>query len=316
MTVDKTSNLWTPIRGQDREAILLSADAGAVETIDGLGTIRAKIARYEDVEASFSVIDIDLAPGQTIPSHSNEANERVAICYAGTGRVWSNGEEHVVAQGALMFWGRGTYVSLAQEGDEPFRLSVISLVPDAADADCLFPVNRSVLTVADQEAAASNDGNGFLIEQEQEGEQYWQAAPSLGFITLKFGEKLPVDYFSASSQTLDADAFVRLHGHAQSTEIVVCTRGRGLAVIGEVEQDFAEGDLLILPPGVTHRFINDSGEPWTYSGLFTPPSVESALRETGVRKLPGAERPAAIPRNPSTERLLVEKYGFIIPSLQ
>jgi len=316
MSMDKTANLWSAITSGHREAILLSADAGTVETIDGFGTIRAKIARYEDAEASFSVIDIDLAPGEHIPSHTNSANERVAICYAGSGRVRSNGKEHVVTQGDLMFWGRGTYVSLTQQGDEPFRLSVISLVPDAAEAPSLFPVNRSGLIVSEGNEAAKADAGDFLIEQEQEGEQYWQAAPSLGFITLKFGETLPVDYFSASSQTLDADAFVRLHGHQQSTEIVVCTRGRGLAVVGEVEQNFGEGDLLILPPGVTHRFINDSGQPWTYSGLFTPPSVESALRETGARKLPGAERPAAIPRNPATERLLVEKYGFIIPGLQ
>lgn len=314
--MDLVKTLRGPVHDGERQAILLPAEAGKVETIEGFATIRTKIGRYEDDDASFSVIDIDVAPGQQVPLHTNEANERVAICYAGEGRVFANGKEHTIAQGGIMYWGRGVYVELAQVGTEPLRLSIISLVPDAADAASLFPIDQSGLVVAGYSATPADGSGAFLIEQEEEGEQYWQAAPSLGYISLKFGDDLPVDYFSASSQTLDADAAVRLHGHARSTEIVVCTRGRGLAIVGEVEQDFAEGGLLILPPGVTHRFVNDSGQPWTYTGLFTPPSVESALRETGVRKMPDTERPTAIPRNPTTERLLVEKYGFIIPSLQ
>jgi quercetin dioxygenase-like cupin family protein len=314
--MDAVKTLRGPAHDGGRTAILISADAGAAETVEGFATFRTKISRYEDEEASFSVVDIDVAPGQQIPLHTNEANERVAICYAGEGRVHANGEEHAIAQGGMMYWGRGAYIGLTQTGSEPLRLSVVSLDTEAAAAASLFPIDQSALVVAGDPDALAGASGAFLVEQEEEGEQYWQAAPSLGFITLKFGDDLPVDYFSASSQTLDADAAVRLHGHRRSTEIVVCTRGRGLAIVGEVEQNFSEGDLLILPPGVTHRFVNDSGQPWTYSGLFTPPSVESALRETGVRKMPGTERPTAIPRNPTTERLLVEKYGFIIPSLQ
>lgn len=307
--------LQGPVHRGRREAILLPADDGNVEMIEGFGRIRTKIALYADDQATFSVVDIDLQPGEHVPVHTNDANERVAICYAGKARVLADGIEQLVAQGDVMFWGRGAYVALAQEGTEPLRMSIVSLVPDSADAAGLFPINRSTLRVANGVDDRKNHTGAVLVEREQDGEQYWQAAPSLGYITLKFSDVLPVDYFSASSQTLDADAAVRLHGHAVSTEIVVCTRGRGLAIVGEIEQNFGEGDLLILPRGVTHRFVNDSGRPWTYTGLFTPPSVESALRETGVRKLPGMERPTAIPRNPTTERLLVEKYGFIIPGL-
>lgn len=314
--MDQAKALRGPVHDGHREAILLPAQAGIVETVEGIGQIRTKIAYYGDDEATFSVVDIDLLPGQHIPLHTHDANERIVICYAGQGRVLANGEEHGIAQGGMMFWGRGTYVALTQTGTAPLRLSLISLVPTKEDAASLFPLDRSAMHVATDAQAGTTGGEAFLIAQEEDGDEYWQAAPSVGHITLKFSDTLPVDYFSASSQTLEADAAVRLHGHQRSTEIVVCTRGRGLAIVGEVERDFAEGDLLILPPGITHRFVNDSGQPWTYTGLFTPPSVESALRETGVRKMPGAERPEAIPRNPTTERLLVEKYGFIIPSLQ
>jgi len=304
-----------PVYQGQREAVLLSADHGLVETIEGFGRIRTKIAHYGDDHANFSVIDIDLQPGEQLPLHTSDLNERVAVCYAGQGRVVAAGTERSMAQGDVMFWGRGAHVTVAQEGIEPLHLSIISLVPDSAEASTLFPINRAALRVIDAAEGRKDEVGTVLFDREQDGEQYWQAAPSLGYITLKFGDDLPVDYFSASSQTLDPDAAVRLHGHALSTEIVVCTRGRGLASVGGNEANYAEGDLLILPPGITHRFINDSGNPWTYTGIFTPPSVESALRETGVRKLPGAERPSAIPRNPTTERLLVEKYGFIIPSL-
>ena len=312
----EAQTLRGPVHRGQREPVLLPADHGIVETIEGFGRIRTKIAHYGDDNANFSVVDIDLQPGEQIPLHTSDMNERVAVCYAGEGRVVNGDIERMIAQGDVMFWGRGAPVSIAQKGSVPLHLSIISLVPDTADASTLFPINRSAWRIVDNVEGSASDSGSFLFDKEQDGEQYWQAAPSLGFITLKFGEDLPVDYFSASSQTLDPDAAVRLHGHAVSTEIVVCTRGRGIAEAGGTQGNYAEGDLLILPPGITHRFINDSGEAWTYTGVFTPPSVESALRETGVRKLPDTERPTAIPRNPTTERLLVEKYGFIIPGLQ
>ncbi|MDX8356481.1 cupin domain-containing protein [Sphingopyxis terrae] len=303
-----------PFHEGHREAVLVPAGAGPAESLEGFADIRTRIASYADDEAAFSVVDMDLPAGGTIPRHANTANDRILICYAGRGTVRWADRETEIAQGAVVFCQRGGFVEVSQTGTDPLRLTMISLIADSAGRDELFPLNRQSLSLSEQAAQPAPDAT-ILVEAEDEGEQYWQAAPSLGYITLKFDD-LPVDYFSASSQTLDPDAAVRLHGHQRSTEIVVCTRGRGLCVVGDVERDFAEGDLLILPPGITHRFINDSGKPWTYTGLFTPPSVESALRETGMRKLPGAERPVDIPRNPTTERLLVDKYGFIIPSLQ
>lgn len=312
----ETTTLRGPVHQRHREAVLLAANYGETETIEGFGRIRTKIAHYGDDQTHFSVVDIDLQPGEHLPPHTSDLNERVAVCYAGEGRVVAGGVERTVAQGDVMFWGRGACVAVFQEGAEPLHLSIVSLVPSSEEASSLFPINRAALRLVDEAGNSGAADGPFLFEKEAEGEQYWQAAPSLGYITLKFGDDLPVDYFSASSQTLDADAAVRLHGHAVSTEIVICTRGRGIAEAGGTQGNYAEGDLLILPPGITHRFINDSGQSWTYTGIFTPPSVESALRETGVRKLPDTERPTAIPRNPTTERLLVEKYGFIIPSLQ
>lgn len=300
-----------PLHEGQREAFLLPAGTGQAELIAGFADIRTRIANYADEEATFSVIDIDVPVGGTIPRHASATGDRVLICYAGTGKVrWAN-RETGIAQGAVVFCQRGAVVEIVQTGSDPLRLTMVSLTADAAERDALFPLDRQGLS---QAAQTAQDGM-VLVEAEEEGEQYWQAAPSLGYITLKFSTLDPY-YFSASSQTLDADAAVREHGHQRSTEIVVCTRGRGLCIVGDVERDFAEGDLLILPPGITHRFVNNSGKPWTYTGIFTPPSVESALRETGMRKLPGAERPTDIPRNPTTERLLVDKYGFIIPSLQ
>lgn len=300
-----------PLHEGRREAFLVPAGTGHAESIEGFADIRTRIASYADEEATFSVVDIDLAVGGTIPRHANTTDDRVLICYAGTGKVRWADRETEIAQGAVVFCQRGAVIEVVQTGSDPLRLTMVSLMADAADRDALFPLSRHGLSQASEPAQDSI----VLVEAEEEGEQYWQAAPSLGYITLKFSELDPY-YFSASSQTLDPDAAVREHGHQRSTEIVVCTRGRGLCAVGGVERDFAEGDLLILPPGITHRFINDSGKPWTYTGIFTPPSVESALRETGMRKLPGAERPTDIPRNPTTERLLVDKYGFIIPSLQ
>ncbi|WP_179506171.1 MULTISPECIES: cupin domain-containing protein [unclassified Sphingomonas] len=296
-----------------REGVVLPATTGPLKTIVGFGEIRMRVARYQDEYASFSVVEMELGQGESVPRHTNTLNERTLICYGGEGVVKGGGKDTPFKQGGSLFVSRGAYVEIIQQGAEPLRFTTISLVPDAAAADDLFPLNLKGLVIGD---GADAPGAQVLLEQEEEGFQYWQAAPSLGYITMKFEEEMPHDYyFSISSQTLDPGSQVRHHGHVKSTEVAVCTRGRGRAVIFDTELEYGLGDLLIFPPTVTHHFINDSGEPWTYTGIFTPRSVEDALRKTGVRKLPGMERPVDIPRNPQTERMLVEEYGFIIPGI-
>ena len=114
--MDQAKTLRGPVHDGHREAILLQAQAGIVETVEGIGQIRTKIAHYGDDEATFSVVDIDLLTGQHIPLHANDANERLGICYACEGRVRPNGQAQVLAQGGMLIWGRIPYAALTPKG--------------------------------------------------------------------------------------------------------------------------------------------------------------------------------------------------------
>ncbi len=307
------------------EAVVVRADEGSPVSLgsEGGGIALVKVSPVSHQFSHFAVVGIDLPKGAYLRPHAYELNERMVLCFGGRGHVIVDGQKHPVSKGTFMFWGRGVGVEVAQDGDEPLRLSVISFPPAPDSRFDLFPVGGG--TPADGGASVGvragnnlveRDNGHFIIVQDDEGEEYWQAAPSLGYVSIMIAAPvLPVTYFCAASQLLEPGANVRHHGHVASEEIVIVTHGKGIVVLGDEQFPIAEGDVIVLPPTLMHHFINNGTEPLKYGGVFLPPSVEGALRETGVRKLPGEPRPASIPRNPTTERLLVDKYGFIIPGI-
>lgn len=312
-------------RAQDlREAVIVGADEGVVTNLQvGVAsTARVKLSPLTHAHSNFSIVGVDLHDGGRLRSHIHELNERVIICFGGTGTVRSSDRQHPVSRGTFIFCGRGVDVQFEQHGNESLRLQVISFPPGPEARFDLFPTSPSndhqssaaaILGVQSDPQNAKATETSFVVVQDDEGEEYWQAAPSVGFVSIKLAPPaIPLNYICAASQLLEPGAKVRPHGHQVSEEIVIVTQGSGLAVIEDVEYPISEGDLVVLPPRVMHHFENNTEKPLRYGGVFLPPSVESALRATGVRKLPGVPRPTNIPRNPETERMLVERYGFII----
>ncbi|WP_246706603.1 cupin domain-containing protein [Rhizobium leguminosarum] len=312
-------------REQDlREALVIGADDGITTNLSaGVAcTARVKVSPLSHAHSNFSIVGVDLHARGRVRSHIHELNERVIICFGGSGTVQSAGRTHPVSRGTFVFCGRGVEVQFEQQGDENLRLSIISFPPGPEARFDLFPAGdekefpanvAAILGVKLGESHSERPQDDFIVVQDDEGEDYWQAAPSVGFVSIKLAPPtIPLNYFCAASQLLEPGAKVRSHGHQVSEEIVIVTQGSGVVVIEEERHNIAEGDLIVLPPKVMHHFENNTGEALRYGGVFLPPSVESALRATGVRKLPGVPRPNDIPRNPETERMLVERYGFII----
>ncbi|MBY5851589.1 cupin domain-containing protein [Rhizobium ruizarguesonis] len=312
-------------REQDlREAIIIAANDGVTTNLSaGVAcTARVKVSPLTHAHSNFSIVGVDIHDRGRVRSHIHELNERVIICFGGAGTVQSSGRRHPVSQGTFVFCGRGVEVQFEQQGSKDLRLSIISFPPGPEARFDLFPVGgerefpaniAAILGVKWDERPAEQSQNDFIVVQDDEGEDYWQAAPSVGFVSIKLAPPaIPLNYFCAASQLLEPGAKVRSHGHQVSEEIVIVTQGSGLAVIEDEQHNIAEGDLIVLPPKVMHHFENNTDKPLRYGGVFLPPSVESALRATGVRKMPGVPRPTDIPRNPETERMLVERYGFII----
>jgi quercetin dioxygenase-like cupin family protein len=314
--------------GGQRKAIVVKA-ADGVEVDLGIGVdcvVRVKVGPLDPDYTHFSVVGLEFAKHGYLNFHSHKFSERVVICSRGAGWIYAEGKRHPVSRGTTMFWGNGLPVKVEQAGEEPLVLSVIALPPGPESRVDLFGFTsdhqmdlaalREIVGVQLQaENGVRPTGGNFVIVQDNEGDEYWQAAPSLGVVSIMLAPPaLPVTHFCVASQQLDPGAFVRPHGHVLSEEIVIVTEGAGAAVVDGVEYAIAAGDLIVLPPPLLHNFINNSDKPLKYCGVFLPPSVEAALRETGLRKVPGQVRPE-VERNPITERLLVEKYGFIIPGV-
>ena len=62
------------------------------------------------------------------------------------------------------------------------------------------------------------------------------------------------------------------HAHESSEQVWVALQGRGLLLLAEGRtQHFAEGEVARFAEGEVHGFRNDSGEPFEYLSVTTPP---------------------------------------------
>ncbi len=75
----------------------------------------------------------------------------------------------------------------------------------------------------------------------------------------------------------------RPHSHAPE-QVYVIVRGTGKMHVGEEAQDVRPGDLIYIPPNVTHGIENTSGETLTYLSAATPAFDLKALYDTGTLK--------------------------------
>jgi mannose-6-phosphate isomerase-like protein (cupin superfamily) len=73
-----------------------------------------------------------------------------------------------------------------------------------------------------------------------------------------------------------------LHIHPDAEEIVVVTRGRGLAIVADEQLAVQAEDVVYIPPGAEHEFRN-TGEDLLGVLFINVPTGE------GLKKLIGAE---------------------------
>ena len=82
-----------------------------------------------------------------------------------------------------------------------------------------------------------------------------------------------MEYRVAVREAVDrADFGVHRHGDIEETFLV--RRGTLRFLLGEEEFDLTEGDLVSVPPGMRHGFVNRSGEPVDLLVAFHPGGFE------------------------------------------
>lgn len=278
----------------------------------------------------FSVVEYAMATGARLPVHSCKWTERVLICSAGAGVITLGDEQVEVRTGAVVFCGHGVPLSVDNQAQEPLHLFVTSYPPGLESRTDFLTrgddggLVQDVPEEAERIFGQLHGSSAAQLPRDQRGhaayslsdadESYWQADPTAGYIAVKLAPpSFRLNSFGVSAQMLEPGAFVREHGHSNTDEIIFVLEGEGTVFIDGAEHDFGAGAMAVLGRNALHRIVNTGSGEYRMTGIFNPPGIERALRETGVKRDAGSPRPQGIPRNAETGRLLVEKYGFIIP---
>jgi quercetin dioxygenase-like cupin family protein len=77
--------------------------------------------------------------------------------------------------------------------------------------------------------------------------------------------------FTAGISVFAPDADILLHTHP-CEEIVVILDGEGVAELDGARHNLQQFDISLVPPGVPHRFLNQSGAPFTM--MYVYPTTE------------------------------------------
>lgn len=77
--------------------------------------------------------------------------------------------------------------------------------------------------------------------------------------------------FTAGISVFAPDADILLHTHP-CEEIVVILDGEGVAELNGERHSLKRFDISLVPPGIQHRFLNQSGAPFTM--MYVYPTTE------------------------------------------
>jgi mannose-6-phosphate isomerase-like protein (cupin superfamily) len=65
-----------------------------------------------------------------------------------------------------------------------------------------------------------------------------------------------------------------LHRHPYE-EVFIVQEGRGTFVLGDEEIEVGEGEIVVAPPGVPHRFVNSGDGPLRQVDIHVSPSFST-----------------------------------------
>lgn len=87
----------------------------------------------------------------------------------------------------------------------------------------------------------------------------------------------PID-FSVHMTEWEPGAEVDLHIHPDSTEVMYCLSGHGVASVDGVEYDFVPDSMISAFPGHKHQIKNTGTESLKVLCIFSPPVTGEGLR--------------------------------------
>lgn len=91
----------------------------------------------------------------------------------------------------------------------------------------------------------------------------------------------PTAHQSLAEATLPPGGETAEHFHPRAEEIYFFTGGAGTMRLGEEELDVAEGDCVVIPPGVPHKLWAGPAEPLVLLCCCSPPYSDEDTVFTG-----------------------------------
>lgn len=298
------------------------------------GYFTVKISPENSPYTTFSVFETVLLPGGRSDDGAFKWSDRHLMCFDGEGRVRLGVETRALAIGTSFYCGRNVPLEIENTGDCNLRLLATAFGPGPERMAALGTPRKPGEAAPPVGRASLGDdvkaGFGFIGRAEadalpasmrgvarycapEDGESYWQADPTAGYITVKLcPTNFEMNHFAVATQLLEPAAYVREHTHRQCDEMIFVFDGEGYADINGERYDFGKGTLAVFGRYNTHRIVNTGKTGMMLMGVMMPPGIEAALSETGVRRKPGDPRPNNIPRNAETGKILAERYGMIV----
>jgi len=136
------------------------------------------------------------------------------------------------------------------------------------------------------------DGGIAVVQGEHDA--YWMGN---GYIDIKLGADRTGGAFTLIEIVNLPGGGIGPHVHSRDDETVMQVSGRLHGVIDGAEHELAPGDVVFVPRGVVHSFLNRGSEPSRSFAITTPGGAESLVRELGIPKCddtPPVVDPAAV----------------------
>ena len=82
------------------------------------------------------------------------------------------------------------------------------------------------------------------------------------------GQEFGLEHLTLTLGESPPGQFTRLH-RQEAEELIIVHAGKGAYTIGETTVEAGPGDVLLIPSGVPHRWVNNGDTPLVHTGVFS-----------------------------------------------
>jgi mannose-6-phosphate isomerase-like protein (cupin superfamily) len=129
------------------------------------------------------------------------------------------------------------------------------------------------------------DTGASTVIRPDEGQSFWQPAPTGGYVTIKVAPPhFPSNLYAVGIQSVPPGGVIPLHAHARAEEMLYVVSGTTSAVVDGISHDMGPGSLLYAGRWVQHGFTNTGDTNLVLYFVIWPPGLDLALAAIGQQR--------------------------------